>query len=171
MFFCDRDRMLDCMSESGLSPRKRSGTIILPNLTDFEVVYLSPKGEVKKWKYSIPRQGGKLKMSRFTSDFLQNFEKILLPFVECKIWTAHLLRDVQALQSVVPRAMMTELEIIDRSLDTAKSVFLVRNIDPDTFRDSFRFEVLFRYSKLNRWSLNCYPAAQHQDYFQRNRDN
>mmetsp|Transcript_20809 Transcript_20809/g.47164 ORF Transcript_20809/g.47164 Transcript_20809/m.47164 type:complete len:108 (+) Transcript_20809:875-1198(+) len=107
-------------------------------------------------------------MSRFTPGFLQNFEKILLPFVECKIWTAHLLRDVQALESVVPRAMMTELENIDRSLDTAKTVFRLQNIDPGIFRESFRFEVLFRYSKLNRWSLNCYPATQHQDYFQKN---
>ena len=154
-FFRDRHRMLDCMSESGLSPRKRSGTLILPNPIDFEVVYLSPKGVVKKWKYSIPRHGGKLKMAMFTPDFLQNFEKILLPFVECKIWTAHLLRDIHALKSVVPRAMKTELENIDRSLDSAKSVFRLQDIDPDIFRESFRFEVLFRYSKLNRWSLNC----------------
>ena len=110
---------------------------------------------MKKWKYSIPRHVGKLKMARFTPGFLQNFEKILLPFVECKIWTA----------PVVPRAMNTELENIDWSLDTAKNVFRLHGLDPDTFRDTFRFEVLFWYSKLNRWSLNCYPAAQHQDYF------
>ena len=56
-------------------------------------------------------------MARFTPGFLQNFEKILLPFVECKIWTAHLLRDVRALKSVVPRAMKTKLENIDQLLE------------------------------------------------------
>mmetsp|Transcript_14282 Transcript_14282/g.29796 ORF Transcript_14282/g.29796 Transcript_14282/m.29796 type:complete len:235 (-) Transcript_14282:43-747(-) len=109
-------------------------------------------------------------MSRFTPGFLQNFEMILLPFVGCKIWTAHLLRDVCALRSVVPRAMNTELENIDRSLDTAKNVFCLQGLDPDTFRETFRLEVLFWYSKLNRWSLNCYPAAQHQDCFQKPQD-
>lgn len=84
-FYSDRNQMLDCLSECGLSPRKRSGTVVLPNVTDFEVFYLSPKGIVKKWKYSIPRHGGKLKMARFTPGFLQNIEMILLPFVECKI--------------------------------------------------------------------------------------
>ena len=112
-FGSDRHRMLDFLSESGLSPRKRIGTVVLPNATDFDVVYLSPQGIVKKWKYSIPRHGGKLKMHKFTPGFLQKFEKILLPFVECKIWTAHLLRDVCALKFVVPRAMNTELENID----------------------------------------------------------
>mmetsp|Transcript_20433 Transcript_20433/g.45577 ORF Transcript_20433/g.45577 Transcript_20433/m.45577 type:complete len:316 (+) Transcript_20433:1136-2083(+) len=78
-FYSDRNQMLDCLSECGLSPRKRSDTVALPNATDFEVVI------VKKWKYSIPRHGGKLKMARFTPGFLQNIEMILLPFVECKI--------------------------------------------------------------------------------------
>ena len=115
--------MFDCLSECGVTPRKRSGTVLLLNAIDFEVVYLSPKGTVKKWKHSIPRHGGKLKMTRFTPDFLQNFEKILLPFVECMIWTAHLLRDVCALKYVVPTAMNSELENIDQSLDTAKNFF------------------------------------------------
>jgi len=169
-FDSDRHQMFDCLSEHSLTPRKRSGTIILPSITNFNVVYLSSKGIVEQWKHSVPRHGGKLKMSRFTPGFLQNFEIILLPFVECKFWRALLLCDVCALKSVVPRAMNTELENIDRSLDTAKNVFRLQGLDLDTFRETFRFEVLFRYIKLNRLSFNCYPAAQHQDCFQKPQD-
>ena len=66
--------------------------------------------------------------------------------------------------------MSTELENIDQLLDTPNNAFCLNGLDPVTFRETFLFEVLFRYSKLKRWSFNCNPAAQHQDCFQKNPD-
>ena len=160
--------MLDCLSHQSLAPRKRCGTIIVPSKTSFQVIYISADGFPKKWKYSVPKFGGQLRMEKFTPGFFYQFESIYSPFVECKIWTAHLLNSVNKMSNVVPKAVETELNNIDKALVEAEDCF--RNTDGamDNLHQ-FKFEVLFRYSVKNRWSINCYPAAQHKDYFKSKR--
>jgi hypothetical protein len=108
-------------------------------------------------------------MKKFTPGFFKHFESIYTPFVECKIWTAQLIHSVNKLSNVVPRAVETELNSIDKSLIKAEAIF--RNtVGAWENLHQFKFEVLFRYSLKNRWSINCYPAAQHKDYFKSTRD-
>jgi len=108
-------------------------------------------------------------MEKFTPGFFKHFESIYSPFVECKIWTAQLINSVNKLSNVVPRAVETELNSIDKSLIEAEATF--RNtVGAWENLHQFKFEVLFRYSLKNRWSINCYPAAQHKDYFKSTRD-
>ena len=160
--------MLECLSNQSLAPRKRYGTIIVPSKTSFQVIYISAEGLPKKWKYSVPKYGGQLKMEKFTPGFFHQFESIYSPFVECKIWTAHLLNSVNKLSTVVPRAVETELNNIDKTLIESEDSFRNTAGAWDNLHQ-FKFEVLFRYSLKNRWSINCYPAAQHKDYFKSKR--
>jgi hypothetical protein len=161
--------MFDCLSQSSVAPRERCGTIIVPSRSSFCVIYISAEGLPKKWKYSVPRKGGQLRMKKFTPGFFKHFESIYTPFVECKIWTAQLIHSVNKLSNVVPRAVETELNSIDKSLIKAEAIF--RNtVGAWENLHQFKFEVLFRYSLKNRWSINCYPAAQHKDYFKSTRD-
>eukprot|EP00534_Pseudo-nitzschia_fraudulenta_P002452 CAMPEP_0201136328 /NCGR_PEP_ID=MMETSP0850-20130426/54826_1 /ASSEMBLY_ACC=CAM_ASM_000622 /TAXON_ID=183588 /ORGANISM="Pseudo-nitzschia fraudulenta, Strain WWA7" /LENGTH=294 /DNA_ID=CAMNT_0047407621 /DNA_START=2098 /DNA_END=2979 /DNA_ORIENTATION=- len=156
--------MLDCLSEESLAPRKRCGSIIVPSRISFQVIYISAEGLPKKWKYSIPKKGGQLKMETFTPGFFNQFETIYSPFVECKIWTAQLINVVHKLSNVVPRVVETELNSIDKSLIEAEASFR-QTVGAWDKLEEFKFEVLFQYRLKNRWSINCYPAAQHKDFF------
>ena len=62
--------MLECLSQQSLAPRKRCGTIVVPSKTSFQVIYISAEGLPKKWKYSVPKYGGQLKMEKFSPGFL-----------------------------------------------------------------------------------------------------
>ena len=71
--------------------------------------------------------------------------------------------------NVVPTAAATEVSNIEKSVILAFQVFEKNEVLVEEHPKEFRFEVLFQYSLFNRWSINCYPAAQHKDYFQSNR--
>jgi len=103
-------------------------------------------------------------MEKFTPGFFHQFELIYSPFVECKIWTVQLINSADKISNVVPRAVETELNSIDKSLIETEAAFRQTVGAWDNLHE-FKFEVLFRYSLKNRWSINCYPTAQHKDYF------
>ena len=140
--------MLEFLSEESLAPRKRCGTIIVLSQISFQVIYVSAEGLPKKWKYSVPRNGGQLKMEKFTPGIFNQFEWIYSPFVECKIWTAQLINSVHKLSNVVPRAVETELNSINKSLIEAETSFLQTVGAWDNLHE-FKFEVLFWYSLKN----------------------
>ena len=62
-------------------------------------------------------------MEKVTPGFFKQFELIYSPFVECKIWTAQLINSVHKLSNVVPRAVETELNSINKSLIEAEALF------------------------------------------------
>mmetsp|Transcript_4439 Transcript_4439/g.9623 ORF Transcript_4439/g.9623 Transcript_4439/m.9623 type:complete len:220 (-) Transcript_4439:90-749(-) len=146
IFNSDPSLMLDLLSKGSLAPRKWIGTIIVESGMTFDVVYISATGEAKKWKYSVPKRGGQLKMHHITPQFLSQFESILLPFVECKIWTAHLLHDISHLVNMVPRAVATEFSNIEKAMILSERVFDRNNVVVADHPKEFQFEVIFQYS-------------------------
>ena len=60
--------LLDMISASSLTPRKRRGTWILALGTKLVVLCLNAAGEVKKLKYSHPYRGGQILMKKFDYD-------------------------------------------------------------------------------------------------------
>eukprot|EP00534_Pseudo-nitzschia_fraudulenta_P019362 CAMPEP_0201258294 /NCGR_PEP_ID=MMETSP0853-20130426/2549_1 /ASSEMBLY_ACC=CAM_ASM_000640 /TAXON_ID=183588 /ORGANISM="Pseudo-nitzschia fraudulenta, Strain WWA7" /LENGTH=147 /DNA_ID=CAMNT_0047559713 /DNA_START=222 /DNA_END=661 /DNA_ORIENTATION=- len=111
--------LLDMISASSLTPRKRRGTWILALGTELAVLYQNAAGDVKKWKYSHPYHGGKVMMKKIDYSFFLKFGPALKPFVEAKIWTARILRECRWLKNVVPLAALLGHGLI---LGVSKSV-------------------------------------------------
>ena len=154
--------LLDMISASSLTPRKRRGTWILPVGTECVVLYINSDEKVTKWKYSHPYRGGKIAMKKFDYSFFLKFGTTLRPFVEAKIWTAKILSQCRWLENVVPLAALSELRTLDEAVS---SRIVYKGGENNKYR--YRNKILYSYSKLNRWSINWQPVSQHQDHFGR----
>ena len=84
--------------------------------TKLAVLYQNAAGDVKKWKYSHPYRGGKISMNLFVYSFFLKVGPALKPFVEAKIWTAKILRECCLLKNVVPLAVLSERQTMDKAI-------------------------------------------------------